>query len=82
MPRSLLSSYPKKTDRFDEMLAEDGSVRPSWQPFVAHLDAATPEQMRHRLDYVRRASSRTASPTTSMPTRAAPTGRGNSIPCR
>jgi uncharacterized circularly permuted ATP-grasp superfamily protein len=54
MPRSLLSSYQKKTDRFDEMLAEDGSVRPSWQPFVAHLDAATPEQMRHRLDYVRR----------------------------
>jgi uncharacterized circularly permuted ATP-grasp superfamily protein len=54
MPQSLLSSYLKKTDRFDEMLAEDGSVRPSWQPFVAHLDAATPEQMRHRLDYVRR----------------------------
>lgn len=54
MPRSLLSSYLKKTDRFDEMLAEDGSVRPSWQPFVVHLDAATPEQMRHRLSYVRR----------------------------
>jgi uncharacterized circularly permuted ATP-grasp superfamily protein/uncharacterized alpha-E superfamily protein len=36
------------------MLADDGSLRSSWQPFVAHLDAATPEQMRHRLDYVRR----------------------------
>ena len=54
MPQSLLSSYQKKNDRFDEMLAEDGSVRPSWQPFLAHLAAATPEQMRHRLDYVRR----------------------------
>ncbi len=54
MPQSLLSSYQKKNDRFDEMLAEDGCVRPSWQPFLAHLAAATPEQMRHRLDYVRR----------------------------
>ena len=54
MPHSLLANYLKKTDRFDEMLAEDGSVRPSWQPFFAHLDAATSEQMRHRLDYVRR----------------------------
>ncbi|MCQ1547361.1 MAG: circularly permuted type 2 ATP-grasp protein [Candidatus Accumulibacter phosphatis] len=54
MPPSLLSSYQKKTDRFDEMLAENGSVRPAWQPFLAHLDAATPEQMRHRVDYVRR----------------------------
>ncbi len=54
MPQSLLANYQKKTDRFDEMLAEDGSVRPAWQPFLAHLDAATPEQMRHRVDYVRR----------------------------
>jgi uncharacterized circularly permuted ATP-grasp superfamily protein len=54
MPRSLLSSYPQTPDRFDEMLAEDGGIRPAWQPFFAHLDAATPEQMRHRLDYVRR----------------------------
>jgi hypothetical protein len=45
-------------------------------------DAATPEQMRHRLDYVRRRISRTASPTTSMPTPRAPTGRGSSIRCR
>jgi uncharacterized circularly permuted ATP-grasp superfamily protein len=54
MPRSLLSTYPQKPDRFDEMLAEDGSIRRAWQPFFAHLEAATPEQMRHRLDYVRR----------------------------
>ncbi|WP_291992472.1 circularly permuted type 2 ATP-grasp protein [Candidatus Accumulibacter sp. ACC003] len=54
MPRSLLSTYPQEADRFDEMLAEDGSVRRAWQPFFTHLDWATPEQMRHRLAYVRR----------------------------
>ena len=54
MPPSLLASYPKESDRFDEMLAEDGSVRPAWQAFFAQLDAVTPEQMGHRLDYVRR----------------------------
>jgi uncharacterized circularly permuted ATP-grasp superfamily protein/uncharacterized alpha-E superfamily protein len=53
MPRSLLSIYPKKTDRFDEMLAENGELRPSWQSFFDQLNAATPEQMRHRLNYVR-----------------------------
>lgn len=54
MPRSLLSIYPRKTDRFDEMLAENGEVRAQWQPFFDRLNAATPEQMRHRQNYVRR----------------------------
>lgn len=54
MPRNLISSYPKKTDRFDEMLAEGGEVRAAWQPFIEQLNAATPEQMRHRTNYVRR----------------------------
>jgi len=54
MPRNLISTYPKKTDRFDEMLAESGELRPSWQPFIEHLNTATPEQMRHRTNYVRR----------------------------
>ena len=54
MTRSLLSTYPQTPDRFDEMLADDGCVRHAWQPFFAHLESATPEQMRHRLDYVRR----------------------------
>ncbi len=49
MPRSLLASYPKQGDRFDEMLDEDGVVRPAWQTFFAHLDAAGGEQMRHRV---------------------------------
>jgi uncharacterized circularly permuted ATP-grasp superfamily protein/uncharacterized alpha-E superfamily protein len=54
MPRTLLSNYPRKTERFDEMLAEDGALRPSWQGFFDHLSTATPDQMRHRLAYVRR----------------------------
>ncbi|MFZ4535451.1 circularly permuted type 2 ATP-grasp protein [Propionivibrio sp.] len=54
MPRTLLSKYLRPTDRFDEMLAEDGELRPSWQAFFDHLSASTPEQMRHRLNYVRR----------------------------
>ena len=54
MPRTLLANYPRKTDRFDEMLAENGQLRPSWRSFLDHLSSATPAQMRHQLDYVRR----------------------------
>ena len=54
MPSNLLSMYPRMPDRFDEMLAESGEVRAPWQPFFEHLNAATPEQMRHRHNYVRR----------------------------
>lgn len=53
MPRSLLSIYPRKTDRFDEMLTANGEVRVQWRSFFDHLDGATPEQMRHRQNYVR-----------------------------
>ena len=54
MPRSVLANYPRKTDRFDEMLAENGQLRPPWRSFLDHLGSATPAQMRHQLDYVRR----------------------------
>lgn len=54
MPRTLLANYPRKTDRFDEMLADNGQLRPSWRVFFDHLDSATPAQMRHQLDFVRR----------------------------
>ncbi|MBP8214511.1 MAG: circularly permuted type 2 ATP-grasp protein [Propionivibrio sp.] len=54
MPSNLLSMYPRMPDRFDEMLAESGEVRAPWQPFFEHLNAATPEQMRHRHNYVHR----------------------------
>ena len=36
------------------MLGGNGQPRPSWKPFIDHLNAATPEQMHHRLNYVRR----------------------------
>jgi len=54
MPRSLLANYPRKTDRYDEMLADTGQLRPSWRVFFDHLDSATPAQMRHQIDFVRR----------------------------
>ena len=54
MARSLFSTYAKKGDRFDEMIAENGELRPSWRAFYEHLNSATPEQMRHRLDLVHR----------------------------
>jgi len=54
MPRTLLANYPRQTDRFDEMLADNGQLRPAWRDFFEHLDSATPAQMRHQIDYVRR----------------------------
>lgn len=54
MAHTLLSIYPQSSARYDEMLAAGARVRPHWQPFISHIDAATPEQMRHRLDFVSR----------------------------
>ena len=54
MPRSLLANYPRNTARFDEMLADDGELRPPWRAFFEHLGGASPELKRQHLDYVRR----------------------------
>jgi hypothetical protein len=54
MSRTLLTHYPRQSDRFDEMLDDDGQLRPSWRVFFDHLDNATPGEMCHQLDYVRR----------------------------
>ncbi len=54
MARTLLAIYPRNPRRYDEMLAADGSVRPHWQRLFAHLDEATPEEMRLRLDFADR----------------------------
>lgn len=54
MARTLLSIYPDSAGRYDEMLAAGGAVRPHWQAFFSHLDAASPEQMRARLAFVQR----------------------------
>ncbi|MBL8397268.1 MAG: circularly permuted type 2 ATP-grasp protein [Candidatus Accumulibacter sp.] len=54
MRPSLLNSYPRDSDRFDEMLTASGEVRPAWRRFLAHIEGTSAEQMRHRCDYVRR----------------------------
>ena len=54
MARTLLAIYPHRARRYDEMLADDGVVRPHWGKFYSHLDAVAPEQMRERLDFVDR----------------------------
>ena len=54
MARTLLAIYPHRARRYDEMLADDGVVRPHWRKFYNHLDAVAPEQMRERLEFVDR----------------------------
>ncbi|HRH14338.1 MAG TPA: circularly permuted type 2 ATP-grasp protein [Azonexus sp.] len=54
MARTLLGIYPHNSRRYDEMLAEDGTVRPHWQKFFVHLDSVAPEEMRERLAFVDR----------------------------
>jgi uncharacterized protein (DUF2126 family) len=81
MPRSLLSTYPQKPTASTKCSPKTAASA-RLAAFFAHLEAATPEQMRHRSTTCAGASSKTASPTTSMPIPKAPTGRGNSILCR
>ncbi|WP_263769489.1 circularly permuted type 2 ATP-grasp protein [Propionivibrio soli] len=54
MSRSLLANYPRQTDRYDEMLAENGELRAPWRGLLEHLSNAPPGLMRQQLDYVRR----------------------------
>src|SRR5574343_650932 len=51
MARPLLAIYPPSACRYDEMLSADGSVRPHWQQFFSHLDAAAPADMQQRLEF-------------------------------
>ncbi len=54
MARTLLAIYPQSTRRYDEMLQAGGDVRPHWRQFFDHLDAASPEEMRERIEFVDR----------------------------
>lgn len=54
MARTLLAIYPNRTRRYDEMLSEDGEVRPHWQKFFNHLDAIAADEMQRRLEFVDR----------------------------
>lgn len=54
MARTLLAIYPHSARRYDEMLSEEGVVRPHWRKFFIHLDSVAPEEMHQRLDFVDR----------------------------
>jgi uncharacterized circularly permuted ATP-grasp superfamily protein/uncharacterized alpha-E superfamily protein len=51
---SLLAAYERDPRHYHEMLDARGTVRPHWRRLLADLEASTPMQMRHRLDFVAR----------------------------
>jgi uncharacterized circularly permuted ATP-grasp superfamily protein/uncharacterized alpha-E superfamily protein len=55
MYQRLLQSYTADADRYDEMLAADGRLRPHWRTLVDQLENLTPEMMRRRAEEVREA---------------------------
>jgi uncharacterized circularly permuted ATP-grasp superfamily protein/uncharacterized alpha-E superfamily protein len=54
MSRTLLTLYPRSPRRYDELLDANGSMRAHWQHLFDHLDAAPPELMKQRLEFVDR----------------------------
>ena len=54
MARTLLSIYSHPPNRFDEMMAPDGVIRPQWRELFDHLDTASPEGMRQRIEFAER----------------------------
>jgi len=53
MYQRLLQSYTADADRYDEMLAADGRLRPHWRTLIDQLENLSPEMMRRRADEVR-----------------------------
>jgi uncharacterized circularly permuted ATP-grasp superfamily protein/uncharacterized alpha-E superfamily protein len=53
MYRRLLENYPTEIDRYDEMLAPDGELRPHWRALIDQLQHLTPEMLRRRAREVR-----------------------------
>jgi len=53
MYQRLLQSYTADADRYDEMLAADGSLRPHWRTLIDQLENLSPEMMRRRAEEVR-----------------------------
>lgn len=54
MARTLLSIYSHPPNRFDEMMGTDGVIRPHWRELFDHLDEASPEGMRQRIEFSER----------------------------
>ena len=53
MYRRLLENYPIEIDRYDEMLAQDGELRPHWRMLIDQLQHLSPEMLRRRAREVR-----------------------------
>ncbi len=54
MTNVLLAHYPVAKDRYDEMFDSTMQPRPHWRAMLQHLNSATPELMRERVDAVER----------------------------
>jgi uncharacterized circularly permuted ATP-grasp superfamily protein len=52
MSRELLEEYPQASDRYDELLADEGASRAHWAPLLEHLAALPAERVRERLHSV------------------------------
>lgn len=50
----LLTDYPAAQGNFDEMRDEAGETRAHWRTFLEYLSRETPNEMRQRIDNVRR----------------------------
>ena len=46
--------YTRDAQRYDELLAADGSVRPHWQPLIERLETSGPDGMRRGAELARR----------------------------
>lgn len=49
MALTLLALYRRNRQRYDELLTREGGVRPHWQRFIAHIDAASPDSIQQRV---------------------------------
>ena len=52
--REMLADYPPAAGRYDEMLSAAGAPRPHWERVFQQLAATSPEQLRERVQWVRR----------------------------
>jgi len=53
MPAGLLSDYPFRASRYDEMFAARGEPRPHWQGFADRLESLSLESLLQREEFVR-----------------------------
>lgn len=54
MPALPFPGYPRPRDRYDELCAGDGTVRPHWRPLLDTLAATSPAQLGERIEFAQR----------------------------